>query len=336
MRLPVHTPADVDRYVAKAVHHLTAYDNGSVQQALLLSNVAADFKGVQIDSALYLEASGRTASLLPTDFAVQRLYATQIPGVDSGQCTPDNEEHALDQGVNIVVHSGHAGPDDLTTEQDGSQDFTGERAAALTNFNLPIFLSCGCQAGDYSTAGNAGEALMNAAAGGAIAYMGNAPNGLGLAGGMQMIDEWLRYVQSQEIDPLIGDAYLTAHQNLPENDTFTILFIPIPVVDPSSYRWTQKGVVFFGDPLLPVWKTGRPFGPKVQVTKQTTCGATTLHVTLDQAASGTVRLIADGNLYEVPVSGQNAVDVVVAKEPSQLAVGFASPTTYDSFAEVSF
>src|SRR5262249_9688650 len=163
------SPSDVDRYVAKVLHHLTAH--GATGQALLISNVATKLNfGVDlpIDGALYFEQPGRTLSLLPDGATVKKLYATANVDSTASRSTPANEAVALDASPDIVVHAGHAGGKYLMVEQDGANAFTSADARALSNTDYPFFFSCGCEAGDSSVVNAAGEALMNASNGGAI------------------------------------------------------------------------------------------------------------------------------------------------------------------------
>jgi hypothetical protein len=291
--------------------------------------------GVGVDSAAYLENPGRTRSLLEPSFAVERLYATVWGDPDVKMYSPGAAEQALLDGQNLVVHSGHAANDLLMTEADRSKAFTADRAYALTNKNLPIFLSCGCQAGDFSVMGTAGEKLINAPQGGAIAYLGNVPIGLGIAGGMQMIDEWLRYVQSATDLPLIGDAFVTAHQKLPRTDTFDALGLKIPVIDEASWRWTEKAVVLFGDPMLPVWTQARPNGPTLSAKKNAHGSLSTITFTLTPASAGTITFLADGVLYRLQSDGVTVPTATITANPARITAGFSSTTTQYSFADLT-
>ncbi len=330
-RLPVRSTTDVDRYVAKVLHHLTAHGTTGAHHTLLVSNIATTLDvfgaSLPVDSAYYFVEPGRTLSLLPANEVVDKLYATSTVDLSAQLSTPANELLGLDAAPDIVVHSGHAGGDDLMTEQDGSNAFTSSDAQSLTNPDYPFFFSCGCEAGDSSTPGNAGEALINAPTGGAIAYLGNVPVGLGIAGGMQLIDETLRYVQGTT-DAVLGDAYFAGHQNLPKMDTFTVPVIGIsaPVVDANSWRWTQKGVMIFGDLALPMWSTSRPFAPTVTATRTDVCEGAALSFTLSAAFTGTLRVAADGKLYAVTLSNQASATLDVESAAHHLEVGLESST----------
>ncbi len=334
-RIPVQTAAEADAYLAKVVQHLTAFDSAAASRALVISNLAFRLAGAGIDAAVYLESSGRTLSLLAGGVEVSKLYATSTVDPNAGLYSPDHEELAFKAGQALVVHAGHASYDSLTQEIDGSEAFTGARALALTNATHPIFLSCGCRAGDITTPGNAGEDLVLAPSGGAVAYLGNVPLGLGIAGGMQLIDELLRYVQAAP-SPLLADAWRAAHLNLPEADLFTVpgLGVPVPVIDSSSYQWTQKAAVLLGDSLIPVWTAGRPPAPALRVTRGLVCNrGLALDLELERPVTGTLRFLADGNLHRFELLGEASATAVVEGNPHRLVVGLESPDSLYGYWE---
>jgi hypothetical protein len=315
LRLPFSSPSDVDQYVARVIHHLTAYDSAKVTMASLISNIATNVpvgaSSLPVDSAWYFENAGRTLSLLPSGFIASKLYASSVD-LTAPRSTRANVLSALNAGPNLVVHSGHAGPSTLITEADGSNSVSAADLLTLTNTNYPIVLSCGCQAGDFSYSTTAGQTLLSAPSGGAIAYLGNVPVGLGLAGGMQFIDELLRHVDAHP-DALLGDAYFAAHLNLPHSDTFTlpVVNLPVPVLDANSYRWTQKGVTLFGDPLLPVWTSARTPAPTASVVASSVCMGTQVTLTLSEATTGQARVLVGSQGYEIALTGQSTVQLTV-------------------------
>lgn len=335
-RIPVHTAKEAADYLAKVVHHVRAYDTAKVQKALLLSNIAAKVFGVDIDAAWYFASKGRTLSRIPANFVVTKQYANPTDA-SAGVYSAQNESAAIMDGQNVVVHSGHASYDLLTVEVNGSQPFTGEQAYALTNATRPIFLSSGCQAGDYSAPYRAGELLVLAPAGGAIAYLGNVPVGLGLAGGMQVIDGVLGYVQTHP-NALLADAYFDAHQRLPKSDTFQIPIIPIAiqVLDQNSYQWTQKSVVLFGDPLIPVWTKPLPSAPQISVSKKAVCGGAELSFTFGAPVTGTIDISADGELYRVPLDKKDSLTIAIARDPVRVSAGLVDPESQYAFASAAF
>ncbi len=275
-RIPVSSPEEADRYIEKVESYLSAYPPKAMMKIGLVANIATEYNGIVINAGYYFESPNRTVSLIPPQFSVEKLYAATVPKAapDAQDLTLDAETALFTSGTNIIVHNGHGYPSLLTCEQKGNDlDFTGDMAYNLQNSVYPIFLSCACQAGEFEapftyhyTAGDgserervfpddsAGERVITAPNGGAIAYLGNTTTGLGLAGGSQLIDEMVRYIFTVP-SPILGDALFAGHMNLKENDTFQppMIAIPIPVVDPDSYRWTQKSVVLLGDELIPVY-----------------------------------------------------------------------------------
>ena len=301
-RIPVSTAAEGALYFQKLLSYLSKYNLAHVGECMLLSNVATQFAGIDIDGALYFEAEGRTASLLPEGCTTRKMYATNLANAE--KTTAAGEIAAIEQGYNLIVHNGHGSVNDLTVEYTGGEAVTGKMVSELKNSTYPIFLSCACEAGTFSSNDAAGERLMNAAQGGAIAYLGNTVIGLGLAGGVQLIDEMLRYIQTTE-NPLLGDALLTGHAKVPETDSFkaSVIPIPIPVVNTSSYEWTQKSVAMFGDILIPVWKKPVEAAPTLSLKRAATCEGSSLTVEVAPAIDGTVRLLVDGQYYDVEIQG---------------------------------
>ena len=338
-RIVVSTPDEAEAYRQKVIRYLTAFPAADVPKAVLMSNVATQLVGLDVDGALYLESAGRTASLLPQGFAVRKLYATLQADPAAEICTPALQTEAIEQGTNLVVHSGHAGVDLLNVEYDGSKEFTGTMAHDLQNATLPIYLSCGCEAGSFAapygsyTSDAAGELLMNAPNGGAIAYLGNGVIGLGLAGGMQLIDELLRYAQATDA-PLLADAYRIAHQQLPDSDSLSFLGIPVPTINRDSYEWTQKAVVLFGDPLIPIYKAALEPGPALSLGSEPLCEGVRIDVTIEPSEPGLLRLEAAGAVYEL-AGAAGAVQVDLAGQPSSVAVGLLVPGHEPAYAELA-
>lgn len=321
-RIPVSTSDEADRYLEKVRRYLTQYESSHASEVLLLSNVATEFLGIDVDGAWYFGAEGRTLDLLPEGSSVRRLYATGMEGAETN--TVARQIEAIEQGYNLVVHSGHGSVKSLTVEYSGSESMTGSMAQDLKNTTYPIFLSSACEAGKFSANDAAGEMLMNATSGGAIAYLGNSVIGLGLAGGMQMIDELLRYVQ-QTPYPVLGDALFMAHDNMPEKDTFItpVGGIALPVVDKDSYEWTQKSATMFGDILIPVWKGSIGTAPALEVIVTETCEGMRLEVVSTPPVDGLARVHAGVSYYEVML--KNGRGWLHVEGQSEVEVGFVLP-----------
>lgn len=331
-RIPVSNAEEAALYLEKVLRYLSSYEVAHTPKMLMLSNVATQVAGMDIDGAWYFEGEGRTLSLLPNGSEVRKLYSTGIAGAEVN--TADKQVDAMEAGQNIIVHSGHGGVNYLTTEIASSETMTGQMAFDLQNDTYPILLSSACEAATFSAEDSAGELLMNAPEGGAIAYLGNAAVGLGLAGGMQMIDELLRFVQ-QNPHPLLGDALLFAHENMPEHDMFRVPVgnFDVPVVDKSSYEWTQKAVTFFGDILIPV-RTG-PLDATVDVKADTsqTCEGLKIVLSFDPPINDLARVHAGDSYYEVLVVDGRA-ELHLPQHPDSIGVGLASPGAQATLAEL--
>lgn len=178
----------------------------------------------------------------------------------------------------------------------------------LQNTTYPIFLSCACQAGQFESPftytyvnssgqtvskvfkdDSAGEMLVNAPNGGAVAYLGNTITGLGIAGGSQFIDEMLRSIFMTPSSTL-GDSYLFAHSALKKSDTFQapVPLVPaVPVVDEDSWRWTKKAIVLIGSALLTVWRDALPqVNSDITVTYKKVAGGYTVSFNIPQELAG--------------------------------------------------
>lgn len=322
-RVSVSTVKEASQYYDKLVRYLTEFPDSKVKQALLLSNVAFSYNSLEIDGALYFENTNRTRAIVaPVYPEITRLYAKGTNGAIVN--TLERQLNELQKGYNLVVHTGHGAVSSLTTEQDGKHNMTGVDAAGLRNNPYSVFLSCACQAGTFAADDSAGEKFVNNPSGGAIAYLGNTATGLGIAGGMQLIDELLRYVAANE-HPLLGDAYLTAHNRLPEHDDFTpdLLPISLPVIDIHSYEWTQKTVVLLGDMLIPVYRDSLIEAPKITVSQETVDGKWQLVVSTNPAVNAKARILVEDTYYEVQLSeGKARLEPAAAGD---YAIGLAMP-----------
>ncbi len=347
-RIPVSDHDEAARYVAKAREYLSAYNSADMQKALLIANIATNYNGIDINAGYYFENEGRTVDAFPTTFTLRRLYKQTLPppSLAAEALTLAKEKEALEAGVNLVVHNGHGFPTLLTCEQQGDDlDFTGAMAYALTNQTPLVFLSCACQAGQFEapftwhytnsageqkervfTDDSAGELLVNAPNGGAILYLGNTTTGLGLAGGSQLIDEMLEYAFANP-RPLAGDALRAARLALPQNDTFTppVLTVPLPVVDPDSWAWTQKAVVLLGDGALPLWTVATPVSPLPLFSAEKVAGGARLTITNIPAGS-TARIHFCGGVYTVP-TGESELTVTAPGDCLTAEAALASPAT---------
>ena len=344
-RISFSSSSELDAYFAKEKQYLTAYNVSGIGKALFMSNVATDLQllgqTIPIDSALYFEDPGRTLSFVPSDFAVTKLYATaSYP--DAGLLTVPNEIAAFEAGANIVVHSGHGDEEDVTVEQDGSNEFSGQDAYVLQNAQYPVMISCACEAATFMDGdGCAGQNFITAPAGGGVGYLGNSTIGLGIAGGMQLLDQFLKYSFSQS-NPLIGDAIVAAHVNMPQSDTFEVP-VPVvgnvgaPVVDLSSWQWTQKAVTYLGDGLLPLYTdVATTAAPTFTATKSALGNFTTITFAASAVATGTLSVAIGNNVYELPLAGLSAAPSITVQGPVTTAtIGYSAAGSLASFQTVS-
>jgi hypothetical protein len=346
-RIPVRTPAEAELYIDKVQHHLTAYELARLPTALFLSNVAVTVTvpfinvDVPVDSAIYFEMTGRTLSLVPPDYTVTKLYASlAVPGAQT--LSVDAERQEIERSHDFIIHSGHGIETSLTSEADGNNDFTSDDAYALQNTQHPFFLSCACSAGNLAYPGSAGESLVTAPDGGAIGYLGNGATGLGLAGGAQLIDQFLAYAWTQD-RPRVGDALKAAHTNMPHADSIDIptglSFYPtvsVPTVDEDSYEWTQKSALWLGDGLLPMW-TDPATAPAPAVTVLRTLVGTfsRIEVAATPAVDGTVVLDTGANRYRRHTVNGKAT-FMLAEKPSRVWYGLESDGRLPALGDKTF
>ncbi|MBP5202817.1 hypothetical protein J6253_08775, partial [bacterium] len=261
-RISVSTVEEAELYFSKLVKHYTAFNTAHTTKSLLLANIATELSGIKVNSGYYFETEGKTISQIPANYSIKKLYtkSTPFPGNGTaGYLDNDNEKAAIEEGMNLIVHSGHGATWLLTCEQgdDPDRDFSGTMAYELENDTLPFFLSCACEAGQFVKQDSAGEKLMNAPKGGAIVYLGNTTTGLGIAGGSQFIDEMMKNMFAFPYS-VIGESYIFAHLSMPQSDTFNppiqMVNINVPVVNKDSWTWTKKSIIMLGDPMTVFWR----------------------------------------------------------------------------------
>jgi hypothetical protein len=249
---------------------------------------------------------------------------------------------ALERGQNLVVHAGHGATELLTVEYDGSQAFSAAMAYGLGNAQAPIMLSCACEAGDFAAGSvSAGRSFVCAPRGGGIGYLGNGTVGLGMAGGLQLIDEVLRQAFAAP-GVLVGDAVRRARVDLPKSDSFAFAGVPVlgtltlPVVDENAWRWTQKSATYLGDGLVPIYTNpALAPAPAFAITAQRLGHFVTVTFQPTTTAAGTLTVALADALYQLSLSGDGRpVALTVAGEPRELAYGFASPTTLAVYREL--
>lgn len=344
-RISVSTVEDAELYFQKLLKHSTAYDVSRIKSATLLANIAATVSGIDVNSGYYFMAEGKTESIIASDYDMKKYYTKTIPFPDNTAeyLTNESEKAAIEAGPNLIVHSGHGAPWLLSCEQEtDDNDFTGDMAFGLENTNYPIFLSCACEAGQFTyRSDSAGEKLMKAPNGGAILYLGNTTTGLGIAGGSQFIDEMLKNMFAYP-SAIIGESYLYAHLSLPKYDTFNppISFINInaPVVDTDSWKWTKKSVVMLGDPMLTFWRDEhQPFGTElVPAVEKSEEGMSVIFEIPEEFSGLDLTLFANDKIYNVPFVLAGTLELVFAEPVSELYIGIRADGRQYFFQKFEF
>ena len=208
---------------------------------------------------------GRTRSLLPLDFALQRLYANITPPV-----RPDGRHYCVGERGGRAARRPeprralgprrHRHADGGVRRHPGLHRRARPSRSPTAPADLPVVRLRGRRlqrrlqrrASDCCSRPTAAPSRTWATRRWAWAS----------PAACRLIDELLRAVQAAP-SPLLADAYLAAHQNLPAVRRLhgaAVRRPSPPVVDQSSCQWTQKGVVLLGDALIPVWKSAVPWG----------------------------------------------------------------------------
>ncbi len=342
-RISVSTVDEAELYLSKLVKHHTAFNTEHTQKSLLIANIATEISGVKVNAGYYFESAGKTVSLISPDYSMKKLYTQSTPYPGNGTAQPlDNttEKAAIEEGVNLIVHSGHGGQTLLTCEQgtDPDRDFTAKMAYELKNETLPFFLSCACEAGQfaYTRSDSAGEKLMKAPEGGAIVYLGNTTTGLGIAGGSQFIDEMLRNMFMTSYST-IGESYLFAHLNMFSPSYFTVPLInkDVQVVNPDSWRWTKKSIVMLGDPMTVFWRDKiEPFTAGIEPEVEENDGIKTVSFQFTPDLEGiSLRVFADGKLYDVPYVMYETIKINLDSKVEKITVGIKAEDSQFFFKE---
>jgi len=343
-RISVSTVEEAELYFSKLVKHYTAFNTAHMTKSLLLANIATELSGIKVNSGYYFETEGKTISQIPANYSIKKLYtkSTPFPGGNTAQYLDnDSEKAAIEEGMNIIVHSGHGHPKYLTCEQaNDDNDFSAQMAYELENETLPFFLSCACEAGQfaYKYDDSAGEKLMNAPKGGAIVYLGNTTTGLGIAGGSQFIDEMMKNMFAFPYSP-IGESYLYAHFNMPQSDTFNppiqMVNINVPVVNKDSWTWTKKSIVMLGDPMTVFWRDpAEHLTAEIEPEVEENEGAKTvsLHFTPDLEGVA-LRIFAGDKLYDIPYLMHETVQIKIDASVETITVGMKKENSQFFFKE---
>ncbi|MBP5590414.1 hypothetical protein J6Y50_00970 [bacterium] len=342
-RISVSTVEEAELYFSKLVKHYTAFNTAHTTKSLLLTNIATELSGIKVNSGYYFETEGKTISQIPANYSIKKLYtkSTPFPGNGTaGYLDNDNEKAAIEEGMNLIVHSGHGATWLLTCEQgdDPDRDFSGTMAYELENDTLPFFLSCACEAGQFVKQDSAGEKLMNAPKGGAIVYLGNTTTGLGIAGGSQFIDEMMKNMFAFPYS-VIGESYIFAHLSMPQSDTFNppiqMVNINVPVVNKDSWTWTKKSIIMLGDPMTVFWRDPvEPFAAEINPEVEENEGIKTVsfHFTPDLEGAA-LRVFAGDKLYDIPYIMHETVKINLDSAVETITVGIKAEDSQYFFKE---
>ncbi len=342
-RISVSTVEEAELYFTKLVKHYTAFNTAHTTKSLLLANIATELSGIKVNSGYYFETEGKTISQIPANYSIKKLYtkSTPFPGNGTAEYLDnDNEKAAIEEGMNLIVHSGHGATWLLTCEQgdDPDRDFSGTMAYDLENDTLPFFLSCACEAGQFVKQDSAGEKLMNAPKGGAIVYLGNTTTGLGIAGGSQFIDEMMKNMFAFPYS-VIGESYLYAHFSMPQSDTFNppiqMVNINVPVVNKDSWTWTKKSIIMLGDPMTVFWRDPvEPFATEIEPEVEENEGVKTVSLNFTPDLEGaSLRIFAGEKLYDIPYLMHETVKINIDSAVETITVGIKAENSQYFFKE---
>jgi len=378
-RLSVSNLTELNTYIDKLKIYLFDYDADTIEYNLLLTNVATSIAvpagdystDIDIDGAQYFEMESRTVDIIEqntvgANINFLKLYnqSSRDWGSEEIQCDSETQCNiiwAIEGGgprifgngnPNLVLHLGHGGEHTLMVEQRGGvNSFDGNMAYNLENYIPNIFLSCACQAGTFAVDDSAGEMLVNAPDGGAILYLGDSSIGLGLAGGAQFIDEFVRHFYNNK-NIIAGDAIFAAHKNLPTSDSLQLpilssilgSFLDSPITT-ESYEWTQKVTTFLGDLFIPVYNAPRDYLQEIDISQgilPTYQNASDLYIYFTEGShlfpSNTYMIILTntGNYYKIDLSSQNSVAKEINEIPTSIVYGIYSENIIPVYGEKTF
>jgi hypothetical protein len=122
---------------------------------------------------------------------------------------------------------------------------------------------------------------------------------------------------------------------LKQNDTFAppVVTVPLPVVDPDSWAWTQKAVVLLGDGALPLWTVTTPVSNLPLFSVEKVNGGA--QITLSHIPEGaTARIHFCGGYYTV-AAGETEKTVTAPGDCLTAGAALSSPTTQYWFDSIS-
>ena len=297
---------------------------------------------LDISAAFYAIDSGRTLSLLSSAYHVTKQFEAANPDPDPTaeiynhfQEFADRHVQLLQEGTHIIRYADHGSYNTLAPGIDGDMAYT------LTNSSFPIILSETCLGAAFGYSDTAGELVLKAPQGGAIAYCGQGSIGSSLLGANQLLDELQRYAVTTR-SPILADAYFYGHDVLSDVDdsfTFTLHLGGFPffdvtrqVITETNYRYAQKASVMLGDFLIPMWNEQRQRASDLQTTRRETESGVVLILTPTEVLSHAPVVYVAGAYHSFDTVGLS-FELTLSEEPVELTVGFPSTQSQYFFAE---
>ena len=347
-RIPVSTVEELSVYYEKMKSYISDHDVPAMEKAILQAGVFTRFRHpisgdlLEISSAFYAMDSDRTLPLLSSAYDVTRQFESANPEPDpTADIYYDPQEFAdlhiqlLQEGTHMIRYADHGTYTLLAPGIDV------DAAYNLVNDTFPIIFSETCHGAEFGNGDTAGEQVVKAPQGGAVAYCGQGSIGSSLLGANQLMDETLRYAVTTP-DPILADAYFYGHDVLPDvDDTFTFPLhlggfpffdITRQVITEDNCSYAQKASVMLGDFLIPVWNEPRERAPDLQVTRRETGSGIVLTLIPGDVLSSAPVVCADGTYYAFDTVG-TSFELALDEEPLDLSVGFPSTLTQYFYAE---
>ncbi|MBN2055624.1 hypothetical protein JW905_11915 [bacterium] len=317
-RAPVDTMTEAEAFVAKTLQYETAPPADHWNQALFLGDVLWDDpytdSGVckdMIDDESFSDA-----------YEIIKLYMSM------GNETPEAAIAAINAGMNIINHNGHAMYSGVGT---GTGSLIVADMDALVNGDRQgIFYSIGCWSAalDYD---GVSEHFVTNPNGGGIAYIGNSRYGWGSPG-------YPGYGVSDQFDRCFFH-YLLAEGRVHLGEALALT--KVSFIDRSReenvFRWHQYQLNLLGDPEVAVW-TAAPLVPVVAAPASLPAGVVdvTVVVTDDGGAAvegATVCFSNDDGVYgyeETDRAGAASVPLEVSGATVRLVVSGANLVPHSS------
>ena len=169
------------------------------------------------DSGNFPADSDTLVSIIPSDFTVEKIYASEHSLIDTRQLLIDG----INRGAMLINFMGHGGLGQLGRKgllktSDVNSLTNGER--------MPILTAMTCVVGRYSTPGydSLSESLILKENGGAIAVI--APTGLSIHSQAMLLNQKFFSAVFEDGEDLIGDAIINAYRNYSNSggDNYTL------------------------------------------------------------------------------------------------------------------